>query len=114
MSAGQSDILIEAGADSRVEITLKTKTGTPIDITGWDFRCQIRNPITRALAAEAVIDNRTDAQGSVVLRFPPDQTQDLPSKEMAYDVLAIPAEAGSDPIRIIEGVAYVKSRVTAQ
>lgn len=110
MSAGTSDIVIEAGADSRISLTLKSEDGAPINISGWDFRCQVRNPITRSLYAEAVVATRSDLGGAVTLRFPPAETASLPSKELAYDVLAIPP--GTDPVRIIEGMATIKARIT--
>lgn len=108
--AGVLDITIEAGASSRLALTLRDDEITPTNITGWAFYSQVRDSRDNALLAEAEVESRVDVLGQVALVFTASDTENLETIDGVYDVLAV--LPSGDRERILEGTAKVTKRVT--
>lgn len=63
MPAGKHDIIIEQGATFRRVITWKDSSGSPINLTGWSAKMQVRE---RVRDSDVVLECST-ANGRIVL-----------------------------------------------
>ena len=77
LSPGVLDISgVRAGDRNAIRMTL-TQDGTPVDLTGADIAAQARPAPAAAGALNAVIEERVDASGQFVLRWPGEEVRTL-------------------------------------
>jgi hypothetical protein len=81
MPSGRADLIMEKGSDWYVLLTTNQADGTPMDLTGWLARCQIRKTASSVSPIVAVpiasIDNPLD--GEVVLTLTAAETATIPT-----------------------------------
>lgn len=81
MPSGRADLIMEKGSDWYVLLTTNQVDGTPMNLTGWLARCQIRKTanVTSPVVAVpiATIDNPLD--GEVVLTLTAAETSAIPT-----------------------------------
>lgn len=115
MAAAPYDILIEQGATFQLNLVYKDSSGTPIDISGYTARMQVR----RTYDAPTPLLNLTTENGCITLggvagtvevEAPADVTDALPPKDSVYDLeLISPAGVVT---RLIRGAATISPEVT--
>jgi hypothetical protein len=77
LSPGVLDIAgVRAGDRNAIQITL-TQGGAPLDLTGYTIAAQARTEPLAPGALNAVIEDRVDAQGQFLLRWPGDDVRTL-------------------------------------
>jgi hypothetical protein len=115
MAAATYDILIEQGATFQLNLVYKDSGGSPIDISGYTARMQVRRSYD---APTALLDLTTEngaitlggVAGSLVVEAGPTLTRDLPAKGGVYD-LELVAPSGV-VVRLIRGTATISPEVT--
>lgn len=114
MSAGQYDITIEQGATWQRNIVWKDSTGTPIDITGYSARMQIR---TRKSSTSTLLSIDQDdyisvgtTDGLLEISIPASVTAALDFRGAVYDI-EIESPSGT-VYRLLEGTAELSKEVT--
>ena len=110
---------IYRGAHYAVTLTLKSNvSGAPIDITGWQFMCQIRDAIsddtvmielTTANGGAVVIDGLAGQLGLIITA---DQNRDFSLGNVVGDVFRTDAVPG--PIRLFGFKDKVRRSVTRE
>lgn len=128
MQAGVYDIQVEQGADWSISLIWKDDTGTPVNLTGYTARLQIRKAfketstkldLTSAAgaivlggSAGTVMVNATAAQTSGIsldyqLLFWKDGKQ---TQSMVYDLIL--TDSSSRVTRLLQGAAFIYPEVT--
>ena len=112
MAAADYDLLIEQGATFELSIVWKDNEGTPIDISGYSARMQIR----KTYDSEPVI-NLTDGSGitlggitgSIDISIDADTTDGLIINRGRYD---LELESNGIVTRLIQGTVEISKEVT--
>lgn len=123
MKAGKYNLEVEQGATFFRVLTIKSPGNTPIDITGWQFRGQLRKNVgdTAPVAAlsfvildqedfpgqvEATMSNTVTA--AIVCDLSENQAKEI--TKFVYDIEAVKPDGMV--LRLLEGVANVSPEVT--
>lgn len=115
MAAATYDILVEANATFRLLMTLKDSGGTPLDLSGWEPRLQVRPSVE---SIDVLMDCRPTngrlvmqdaAAGKILLHLDEAETARLDFSGAFYDLLII---GPIDAIRIMQGKFNVSPAVT--
>lgn len=128
MQAGVYDINIDQGANWSLSLTWKDSTGTPINLTGYSARMQIR----KSYDASATKLSLTSTAGNIVLggvagtiaiSATKTQTADIvldyfslfwknnkQAQKMVYDLEL--ETSGGDVVRLLQGAALLYPEVT--
>lgn len=115
MAAATHNILIEQGATFQLNLVWKDSGGTPINLTGYTARMQVR----RKYSDPVILLNFTTENGAIVLGGAlgtivvtglATLTDDLPAKPCVYDLELI--SASGFVTRLIEGAATITPEVT--
>lgn len=113
MSAGVLDLVIEQGATYKRVIEYVDENDSPIDLTGYTVRMQIRNNhITNDIILELtdLYISITDAlNGEITINIPANITATLPSILGVYD---IEIELTGDVERLLQGTVQISPEVT--
>ena len=131
MSASNVDLLIEQGATFERTITISDANCVPMDITGWEFRGQIRRTYsdTTVLASFSfTIQDQVTKPGQVLMFMSATTTAAIPvnpASDSSTSCISTPnlkptnyvydveAETSSDFVyRILQGLAIVSPDVT--
>lgn len=113
MPAGEYDLVIEQGATFSQRITYKVPAGTPVDLTGYTARLQLRktpsSPITLSLTTENGGITLGGAAGTIDLAVTATASAALAADVYVYDLELV---NGSTVTRLLEGSATVSREVT--
>lgn len=115
MAAGSYDILCEQGATFSLVLTWRNPDGTPIDITGYSAKMQVRASKADATAI-LTLDTTTGGitlggdMGTVTLTASATATNSLTSGAYVYDLEL--TSATNNVTRLIEGAFTVSGQVT--
>ena len=105
--AAKLTIHIEIGATKNVEIFWKDSAGVPIDMTGYEARMQIRDPVTHLIDELTTLNSRILIDiptGKITLTFPADVSTALYKNDCYdYDLEVYIPGVGGDVRRLIEG-----------
>lgn len=115
MAAATYDILIEQGATFQLNLVYKDSNDTPIDISGYTARMQVRRSYD---APTPLLDLTTEngcitlggAAGTIAVEASSTLTKDLPTKPSVYDLELISPQ--SVVTRLIRGAATISPEVT--
>jgi len=124
MAAGNYDILIEQGTTFEILLTLKDVNAVPINLTGHEFRGQLKKAFTDEEATAEfgfrVLDQTIeDNLGKVVVTLTPTQTSEIETSAkkttrslttLVYDIESV--DATGFVIRWLQGEAKVSPEVT--
>lgn len=117
MPAEKFDLKIEQGATFSFSVTRKDKVGTPIDLSGYTARMQIR----QAQGAEIIIEASTangklnipiGADGTVFVKLSATDTAKLRYTRCVYDLKAFKGSDGLNDLRILQGNVLVSPAIT--
>lgn len=116
MVAAVHDITIEQGATYQLSLIWRQPNGTPVDLTGYTARMQVR----RRHSSDTALLTFTTENGGITLGGPAGTinvvglatlTDDLPAPSPAvYDLELV--SSGGFVTRLVEGGAYITPEVT--
>jgi hypothetical protein len=115
VAAAKHDILIEQGATFRLNLVWKDSVGTPVNLTGYSARMQVR----RSLNTPTPLLDLTTANGAITLGgingtiaviASATLTDDLTARFAVYDLEL--QSADGTVTRLIEGKATISPEVT--
>lgn len=115
MSAVQQNITIEQGATFQLELIWKNPDTTPINLTGYTARMQVRKKHTDSTKILDLTTQNgkivlTPLQGKINVTVPAADTEDITIKSGVYD-LELESSTGI-VTRLIEGCVTVTPEVT--
>lgn len=113
MAAGVYDITIEQGATFQMNLTWKDSTGTPVNLTGYSARMQVRTTYEAEDTLVSLV-SPTDitlggALGTIAVVIAASATQLLQIDEAVYDLELV---NGSQVTRLLQGKATISREVT--
>lgn len=112
MPAANYDLYVEQGATFELSIIWKDNEGTPIDITGYIARMQIRqnydlDPIISLTDGNGIVLGGVD--GTIDITITDEQTTDIEILRGKYD---LELELGGVVTRLIQGGVEISREVT--
>jgi hypothetical protein len=116
VTAGVYDITIEQGSVFTLPLVYKDASGTPINITGYKARMQVK----KKFGADPLISLTSDAGdivlggalGTITAKIIAPVTATLTIKQGVYDLDLIPPSGEDDAFRLVEGAVIVTPEVT--
>ena len=114
MTAARWNPIIEQGVTFTRVLTWKDSNGTPIDLTGYTARMQLRKTIESSVAAVSLTTENGgidlgDAAGTITITIAATATANLIESEYAYDLELI---SGSIVKRPVQGKITISKEVT--
>ena len=117
MSAGRYDITIEQGTTWTFNLTWKDGTGSPVDLTNYTARMQIRSSYESPVALVELLSTGglpritiTPLTGALALLIDEATTRTLPSGHAVYDLEMV--APNGHVTRLLEGSVSVSPEVT--
>lgn len=123
MAAGSLDILVEQGATFAMRLVLSDSVGSPLDLTGWTFRGQIRSTYdagTILASFSFVVPNQITDPGAVDCSMADSVTETIPvtastnykKKDTFYPYDIEGEDTSGNVYRVVQGTATVSPEVT--
>jgi hypothetical protein len=114
MASVQHDIVIDQGSTFELALQWLDENETPIDLTGYTGRMQVRETHESAdVLLDIPIGQVTlDASGNITITAPASDTAAVPEGRHVYDFEIYPAGDEDQAIRMIHGDAVVTPEVT--
>ena len=125
MAAGRYSFLVEQGATKQFEIVYSDSTGTPVDLTGYTAKMQIRpyagsdevyvtltntiQPNGTGLNLNGLSGTNPYSSGSIGVTIAASVTEDFNFGEASYD---LELTSGTIVYRILEGKVKLSKEVT--
>ncbi|MPM97973.1 hypothetical protein SDC9_145154 [bioreactor metagenome] len=119
MRSGELDIYIEQGTTWQLDLTIQQSDGTPMDLTGYTGRCQIRSSaITQSESATPTVTVTDPVNGKLTLSLSAEETSAIKVNggsyasisQQVYDVELI--DGMGRVMRILNGYARISPEVT--
>lgn len=116
MAAGKLDLMIEKGATFNKHLEYKDNTKTPIDLTGYTARMQVRKSAqSSTIIVELTTENSritiTPLTGEIDLFISGADTTAITERGNAvYDLELV--EAGGEPLKLVRGTVSFIEEVT--
>lgn len=115
MTSAKYDFCLGQGTDLTLPFLLKDSAGTPLDLTGFQARMQLRQTYYDAEAIDTLTtDNGRIAieagEGRVSCSFPNSVTERYPAQKLLYDLELV--EPSGTVRRIVHGTVSVTPEVT--
>lgn len=117
MASNLHNFSLNQGSDYVIPLRLQDSAGTPLDLSGYSARMQIRRTAGACLAIDDLSSEgeapriKIDAEaGKILLNFPHDITEKWPTGAMVYDI-EITSPSGQIT-RILQGNLNVSAEVT--
>lgn len=115
MTAGRRDITIEQGATFTYNLIWKDSDGSPIDLTGYTARMQVRKNYN---TSDTLLDLTTEngaitlggSLGTIAVVGAADDTSAIDARTGVYDLELV--SAGGTVTRLIEGKVTINPEVT--
>jgi hypothetical protein len=113
MSAATHNLIVERGATWAQQLIWKDSGGTPIDLTGYSARLQVRprsggNVLVSLTSGSGITLGTTN--GTIDLTISAGATSLLPAGSYRYDLELV---TGTTVTRLIEGLFTVSAEITA-
>ena len=105
-----ADITIDQGSDFISTVSIVNAEGSPVDISGYSFRGQIRKSYSSTTKVDFNIVSGNPTSGDIILSLTAETTKLMKDGRYVYDVELI-ASSGSVN-RVIEGQVYINPGVT--
>lgn len=116
MAAAVYDITIEQGSVFELNLVYKDNAGTPINLTGYSARMQVRQKYSSTTPVLSLVSptNITlgGALGTIAVKAAATATADLGIKTGVYDLELVPPSGAGDAFRLVEGSVVVTPEVT--
>lgn len=115
MTAAVHNITIEQGATFQMNLLWKNSTGTPINLTGYTARMQVRQKYSSptTLLSFSTSDGSIvlgGVLGTIAITGAATVTDDLVGKTGVYDLELV--SAGGIVTRLVQGSVYISPEVT--
>lgn len=111
MTAGKYDFILEQGTSVNFSMSILQSDGiTPLSLTGYTFKGQIRKNNAGSLETSFTIIVTDVLAGKVQVSLTPTQSALLEDQFYFYDIIGT---VGSDVTRFIEGKISVNRRITS-
>jgi hypothetical protein len=115
MAAANYDITIEQGATFQLNIVWKAPNGTPIDLTGYTARMQVREKVSSTATLLSLTTENGGialggAAGTIAVTAAATLTDDITTKRGVYDLELV--SSGGVVTRLIEGCVTISPEVT--
>jgi hypothetical protein len=115
MPAAQYDFAIEQGATTIRSFVWKSSDGTPVDLTGYAARMQVRRSVSAAdvLLEASTFNNRIQLDplaGRITLVLPADVTAAINWTRGRYDIELVSPDG--DVTRLVQGEITVSKEIT--
>jgi hypothetical protein len=117
MAAGVYNATIEKGATYNLSVTYKDATGSPVDLTGWTVRMQVREtpadstPILTSDGGSPTITLTKNSSGEITITISASTTASLTATTAYYDIEAQQTSSGVVR-RILKGRFVISPEVT--
>lgn len=109
--AAYAELTLDQGTDYAGQITLSNDDGTPLDVTGSTFQCQVRKSYFSANATANLDMTILDAANGVVrLTLDAANTATIKSGRYLYDIKR--TDANNQVTRLVEGIITVTPQVS--
>ena len=105
-----ADITIDQGSDFASTVSIVDAEDSPINLTGYTFRGQIKKTYTSTTKVDFTITSNDPSTGNILLALTAATTDSMKSGRYLYDVEVI--SSGGIVTRVIEGQVYVNPSVT--
>ncbi len=122
MAAGRYSITIEQGSTFELNVTYKDSTGTPINLTNYSARMQIRAThdanvvlasLTTSLDSDGTGITITAASGALYMRLSAASSSNLSFNQAVYDLEIYSGSGNTEYVtRILEGRVKLSKQVT--
>lgn len=116
MAAGSYSFIIEQGSEFRKHLRWENQDGTPIDLTGWSAKSQIR--ASKDKEASLIWTLSTDNggiefgdAGEIDLYIPASVTEEFCFTQAFYDLEMIPSDPNNKR-RLLEGTVTLSKETT--
>jgi hypothetical protein len=113
MAAATHDVIIDQGADWRVDVVYKDPTGVPINLTNYTAQLQLRTSYEAASASLNLTSSSgitiTANSGRLAIHATATQTGALVAGDYVYD---LEITSSGFVTRLIQGRAIVRPQVT--
>lgn len=116
MAAANYDITIEQGATYQLSVTWKDENGTPINLSGFTARMQVRKSSQSDDVILTLTSDESDqsitlggALGTIDIEIPATVTEDLTLRRAVYD---LEMENAGNVTRLIQGSVNISPEVT--
>lgn len=106
----RKDLFIDQGASVFIEINVTQEDGSPLDLSNYSKRSQMRRHFSSNTAYVFTTNTGDDLAGQILLTMTPNQSSEIPPGRYQYDV-EIESQDG-EVYRICEGVITVLPEVT--
>jgi len=103
------NIVIEQNTAFTMTIDVSTITNTPIDLSTYTYKAQLRRSYYSLTAVDFAIEATDPSGGELVLTLTATQVRALKPGRYVYDVILI--DVNDVPARILEGIAVVNPGV---
>lgn len=109
--AAYSELTLDQGTDYAGHIVLTEDDGTPVDVSGSTFLCQMRKSYYSANVTANLVMTITDAaNGNVRLTLDAANTANIKAGRYLYDIKR--TDANNQITRIVEGIVTVAPQVS--
>lgn len=117
MAAGRYDLTIEQGATFKRTLLWQSSAATPINITGWTARMQVKDRIGGTTLLNLTTENGgitlVGATGSISLLASATQTSAIKQKKGVYDLELQSNSATPEVTRLVSGNVVISPEVSA-
>lgn len=104
------ELTIDQGSTFQASVNLANDDETPIDVTGYTFKSQIRKSYYSTTSTANLNVTVVEAvNGKLVLSLPSDQTANIKAGRYLYD---LKMTSGNTITRVIEGIITVTPQVS--
>ena len=108
--ATKANLVIDQGTDYSTVVNVTDDDGTPIDLTGYTGRGQIRKHYTSSNSVSFAVSISSPANGQVTIALTATQTSAIASGRYVYDVEV--KSSANVVSRIVEGIVTITPEVT--
>lgn len=106
------NFVIDQGTTFSLSITISDFTDTPIDLTGYTLRSQMRKSYYSNTSTAFTVTSPNPSNGEILLSLTATQTSALKFGRYVYDIEIVSPAPESEVKRVLEGIVTVNPEVT--
>jgi len=108
--ASISNLFVDQGSDYINVVTVESATGTPLDLTGYTAKSQIRKSYTSSISYEFTASIPNPLTGEVLISLSSTDSEEIPPGRYLYDVEI--TSSLNIKTRVVEGIVTVTPQIT--
>lgn len=109
--AATSNLYIDQGSDYATIVSVKSANGSPLDLTGYTVKSQMRKSYSSTTVVDFVATLHDAIQGQIKISMPSATSTGIASGRWVYDVEITQTSTGLKK-RVVEGIVTVIPQVT--